>query len=313
VIASEDRCSPHRVLPTEDLYWALLDASALPVRRQSDAQALGFLFENALPAPIDTFHAVYHRAGAGGGQILACAMPREDLRALMDTNGETLSLCPEKLPAFISERVECEPSLLNLLTREFEPRSVKRGKRRWLMTWSGIIATLLVLVIFGLERRTAAVRGQIAQTRGARAQLIAQSTGIAVSGNQPAELRFLAELRSLRQTRQRSGGNAEDATSEIQEVTPVLADLLGRWPKELHVLVESLSITPTTMTLRGQTPSSGDVQSLANAFDAIAGWRLQQPQISSAGAQAGVNATLQWKRETSVEARRGIRTPEASP
>jgi hypothetical protein len=312
VIASEDHRPPHRVLPPEELHWALLDASALPARKQIDPQALGFLFENVLPTPIERFQAVYQRVGAGG-PIIACAMAREDLRVLANTEEEILSLCPETLPTFISERVECEPSLLNLMTGEFEPRSVQRAKRRWVKTLLLITAVLVGLVILGLERRTASLRGQTAQTRGARAQLIAQSTGIAVSGNQPAELRFLAELRSLRQTRQRSGGNAEDATSEIQEVTPVLAELLGRWPKELHVLVESISITPTTMTVRGQTPSSGDVQLLANAFDSIEGWRLQQPQISSTGTQAGVNATLQWKRETSAQASRDARKPEALP
>ena len=86
--------------PSTSLYWAVLDASMLPRRPGSPSgRQLGYLFEEVLPVPIESVHAVY--LPLHGQHYLACGADEALVRAAHD-NG-ALALVPTELPPFVVE------------------------------------------------------------------------------------------------------------------------------------------------------------------------------------------------------------------
>jgi type II secretory pathway component PulL len=289
----------HVALPMDRFYWAVLDTRTLPKQHRRNARSLGFLLENVLPAPVESIHAAYHWSESETQRVIACAIAKDDLRDEINAHGGVLSLFPDALPSFAaaaSGKV-IDPCSLNLLTGEFEPSPLRRSRCRMLLQAIGVILVALALVLLGFERRTSVLREAAAEIRSAQAQVVADTLGnTAPPSGQPPELRFLSELRSLRQTRSHQASFGSGSLQNIADVTPSLADLLARWPADLHTLTESIFITPTSMTLRAIVPVTSDAQALADALSKVEDWSLQQPQINAAPPQ-GVNATLQWKRE----------------
>ena len=295
----------HMELPADRFFWAVLDAEGLAAQRGGQiSNRLGFLFENALPVPIEDVHAVYQPIpGDQQRHVLACGVLKDELREVVaNAQTELLTMTPASLPEFAKD-LSVEPQALSLLTDDFQPRSVRRLKRQLLFRTVGVIAVMAVLIIIGLERRTASLRGQVDDAQSRRANLIASTLRDNLghppptANPQPIDLRFVSELRTLRQTRQVPTTGDDGNNGHSQDATTSLAALLHAWPRDLNVLAESLSITPSAMTLRGQAPQHADVQALADALGSLAGWRLEQPQVTASGSpQHGVNAVLQWKR-----------------
>ena len=75
-----------------------------------------------------------------------------------------------------------------------------------------------------------------------------------------------------------------------EDVTPAAADLLAAWPRDLHLQVESLSITLDRINIVVLAPSSADVQQLSDALDGLEHWRLEPPRFDST--RDGVRATI---------------------
>lgn len=308
--------SPFVTLPANRFFWSVIDIARLPARSRSDTQALGYVFENMLPLPLERIHATY--ATRDGDHIVACGMPLEELRAELAERPGMLTLTPADVPSFI----EASPSIcskLNFCTGPFEPRPVRSAKRRLALTACAAWLAVGGAIVWGLERRTAIEHRTTDALLAARTQTmheaLAQSpngsehgaakrggagggaaTGAAaggMAGGQPIELQFVAELRTLRQTRQRQPEFDADRDGGA-DVLGSLASMAQRWPRDINMLAESLSITSSAMTLRATASSSSDVQRLANALDSIPGWESQQPQVN-ASSDDKVNATLQWK------------------
>jgi hypothetical protein len=287
-------------LSPESFYWAVLDVVALPKRRKRNPNSLGFLFENHLPLAIEEVQAVYLPIGSSSGaSVVACGMSKADLRASLQSTPEALRLMPKRLPTFAGDTA-IDPTKINLLVGEFEPPRLTRMRRRLCVHAIVILTILTALAVIGIERRAFAAHDRVAQAQGARLQWIGQVMDLPLAGNQPPDLALIAELRMLRQTRQSPSTLSGDqgTGSTIRDVTPALAALLQAWPTDLHVQTESISVTPTTMTLRGVTPQSDDVQRLANVLMSLEGWQLQQPEMATGS--TGVNATLQWKRSAAA-------------
>lgn len=281
-----DNLNPHQTVPPEACYWAEMDVGVLPRRHRADPQRLGFLFENELPCAIDELHAVYQRTTLD--RVIGCAMARSRLEEmLVEQPSALLSLTPATLPEFISGE-SLEPRRFNLLAGAYEPISVRRKRRQWLLSMVFLTAALGILLTTGLERRRAAADRATTTVRANTSALIAAAIGPTAGPlSLPPEQRLVSTLRLLEQTRSidpRSSGNDE------AELVQVFLDLLSAWPAELHAETELISITPESISIRGRLPKSADVQSLADSLDHVEGWAVRQPQVSTA--RNGVQAML---------------------
>ncbi|MCH8151422.1 MAG: hypothetical protein IH830_03500 [Planctomycetes bacterium] len=294
----------HLTWPPERFFWAVLDASVLSSARtkrwRRSSQRLGYLFEGVLPGlAIEEVHAVYRRlrgpspgaglspgAGTGAGQrFLACGLTRSVLEQEVDPQAVTLT--PGSLPSFVEDEIELDR--INLLTGSFLAKPVRLLQRRWLLHGAVILIACTSLIIFGLERRVHGMQDQINGAVSTKGRLVEQLLGPAPSRSgaplQPGALRLTAELRRLQQTR-----SPDVAGTEMVDCSAILSDVLVRWPKDVHALTDSLSVTPTSITIRAAVPSMADAQRLADAFVALPGWRLHQPQ--SEARQDHVDVTL---------------------
>ena len=291
----------HLTWPSERFFWAVLDASVLSAARTKrwrwSLQRLGYLFESVLPGlAIEDVHAVYRRLrgpspgagpGAGAGQrYLACGLTRSVLE--QEVGPQAVTLTPGSLPSFVEEDIE--PNRINLLTGSFLAKPVRTAQRRWLLHASVILIACTSLIIFGLERRVHGMRNQVNSVTAAKGRIVEQLLGPAPSRSgapllQPWALRLTAELRRLEQTRSPDVGG-----TEMVDCSAILSDVLARWPKDLHAMTDSMSVTPTSITIRAAVPTMADAQRLADAFVALPGWRLHQPQ--SEATRHHVNVTL---------------------
>lgn len=284
-----DATTQHVRWPAERFYWGLLDTSKVKVRatwsRQRLEERLGYLFEGVLPGvAVEDVHAVYEEL-PGGGRHLACAVPRSVLDE--EVVAEAVTLTPEVVPPFADGQVE--PARFNLLCGRYRPRAVRTLERRWILVVLLFAAAASGAVIFGLERRAAAVGKRIAALEAASHQMIQEALGFdAMRGSQPPSIRLTAERRRLEQTR---GG--DQSVAEVADVTGVVGKLLAAWPADVYVEAESITVTPALITIRGQVPTMADVQKLADSLGSFRGWRVQVPRSEAQRGRVEVTVQLQ--------------------
>lgn len=311
-------------LPSDRFYWAVLDAA--PLKRRNPEQ-LGYLFEQVLPVPIEEIHAAYVRIDRN--MYLACGMDRAKLAALAaehEAGDALLALGPAAVPELGADPSADETGVggkagsINLLTGDFEPKAVRRSRRRWLLQTAAIIALFAAILALGLERRIGQLNSQAAGLQQAQRGIYEQVLGaqaVRAGGSLPPSLQLAAELRRLRQTRQ-SADSPESPGAGIPQLVDcaqTLASLLAIWPSEhagqsdLFMQTDSVVITPTSVSVRGFVPSTTDaerlvgvltVAQLAKQRPAQSGggrWISQQPQINAGGgANSSVQVSLQWRR-----------------
>lgn len=274
-------------LPASQFYWAIIDGSMVTGPRRKSR--LGYLFEQTLPVPIEDVHAVY--TSLPDGQIIACGMEREELRKEIarEDGPELLELSPNEVPAVI--QADVSTYMLNLLVGDFEPCSVRRQRARARRQVVIVALICCALIVNGVHRRIAAMKDTIDAAYAARDELVAEvlPENTSTINRLPPGLRLAAELRRLRQTR----------TQPVMElvptdVVPEFVKLLSLWPNDLHVQTDSMTFTPTNITIRSSLPRSADVQILADALMQLPHWQLQQPQVSTS--RSTVSTSLQFKR-----------------
>lgn len=284
--------APHHFeWPPEKFYWAVLDASGLTGVNSKLSQRLGYLFENVLPGiAIEDIQTAYQSLPDSRGKYVACGLPRSVLA--QEVPATVLTLSPREFPAFIAENCELSgrPPAMNLLTGAFTPTPIKRFSRRWLIQAAALLSVCAATIVFGLERRAQSARNQLASIAVQQKAILESVLGPAPTGSQPPALRIVAELRQLEQTRIAAVG----PDVERENCSMILAELMKAWPVQVHLQTESISITPMTVTLRGQVPAMADAQVLADMFAALAEWRVAQPQ--SEARKDSVDVTLRLDR-----------------
>lgn len=292
-VAAEER-AVHR-LPAVSLYWCVLDLGALPgggVRRPSTEQ-LGFLMERHLPLPLESVHAVY--VPLGDDHVLACAIEVEMLRKKLAGEPDLAAVVPDVVPSIVApDRVaHVDPTTLNLLVGPYAPKSVRRRQRR--ATWETLafLALACFAVLVGAERRMQALREEADRLLGATDSVLRRvvaSVTNGASGAQPAELRLLAEVRRLDQTRVGSGG---EMTGLARPADRDFESLLRQWPRDLHTSTETITVTGSSLTVRVIVPFD-EVEQLTRAFQAWDDWTLRQPEV--ANRPEGAVVTIQFQR-----------------
>ncbi len=292
--------------PANQFYWAVIDASSvvdvagargIGGSRNRRNQQLGYLFERSLPGlAIDDVHARYHAMNGGEQQhtYLACGVLKTTLER--DVDPQTISLAPEGLPSF-ADSSQIQPDTFNLLTEAFEPLAIQRSRRRWITVIAVFMLLCASLGAGGLARRSAALATTATVIDHQATTLIEDTLGPATgsAARIPSSLRLTGELRRLEHTRTPAPGipgspgshsmnlggttaGAYGSASTVNDVTGALSAILHRWPGDVHVQAESLSLTSSSITIRAQVLSMTDAQRFADALIGIPGWRLTQPQ-----------------------------------
>lgn len=311
---AEDGCLR---LPSSSFYWALLDEGMLKGRSGRRKQQLDYLFESVLPLPVEQLQTAYLKVtnAQDRPRCLACGMDRERLKNVLDEAAiKPHAIVPSELPGFIRSEVgslDPEPESLNLLTGDYEPAALKRARRGWRLQVAVLFILLCVVITLGLQRRARHAMDEVARFESLRRDLTQQALGAqgTLGGRQPAELQLTAELRRLRQTRQQP--RAELA---LADVSHDLAGVLSHWPaaEDLFVQTESISVTPTAITIRAIAPNSADIQQLADSMigltgpangeqTSLGGWELAQPQVNAA--RNAVQGTIQLRRVDTARAK----------
>ncbi|MCB9492561.1 MAG: hypothetical protein H6674_10900 [Dehalococcoidia bacterium] len=280
-------------LPADGLYFDVLDARAVggaprAARRPSGTQ-LGLVFENSLPVPIESVHAVFHRMG--DGLFLACAADR----ALLDSlPSGTLAATPDALPDFVAQQHKGRlprASEINLLVGEYAPAPVKERRRR--RTVLAVAATALVAAALslGMQRRIDAADRAADAAEPIEAAVLDGVLGPAppTVPNIQRRMALVAERRRLERTRVAGGA------TDLPDASEHLAAALAAWPEQPDVRIDSLSANDAAVTIRGNAAEPAQAQALAERLSGVDGFTVDQPQFSSA--RGRIAFTVKLKRD----------------
>ncbi len=272
--------------PAERFYWALLDGGLLP-RGGRRRRQLGYLFERFLPGvAIEEVQAVYCAVPGARNRFLACGAPADKLREAL-VHG-ALTLAPQSLPAFVHEPLD--PAALNLLTGALLPEAVRRLRSRAAFMAAAVVIGCCLLLIVGLERRKGAVEAHATGVLAAQTAIIERALGPGASGagTQPPQVRLVAALRQLEQTRRE-----DPVATGLLDCSVVMSGFLKHWPADLHVTTESIVVAPDSINVRAIVATMADAQLLADALGRLSSWRLLQPQSEARKDDVVVSLRLQ--------------------
>jgi hypothetical protein len=285
------------------LYWGVISTKEIARHRSSASRhtQLGYLFEHVLPISIEEIYPVFVPIPGVPETMLACGIERQVLDTFQINSGNTLgAVCPSNIPDHIVEEYpvleEFNPSLINFLYGEYEPHCQRTSRRQRTIAGSLMVVVTTALVVIGLVQRTSNIHAEIELLQQQHTELYAALLGPARGPSaQPDHLRLMGELRSLRQTR----SDTPDAHSDSIDLVASLEALCERWPGELPVMTESLTLTPQTVTIRMNVADSQHVQLLADALNPLPGWTLQPLQFTTS--RDLVRSTLQFKRQAAAQ------------
>lgn len=242
------------------LYWTRLPPETGPL----EDQQLHYRFERVLPVPVENLHVVRSRLRDGGSLLVG--IEPERLRSLLagrqDVSVDTWELVPDRVPDHLAT-AETSAALpgLNLLHGIFEPERRRQARRlRDVATGLGL-ALILVLALVGIERRVAA-QGLAAESLRRKGQVIlAQALG-QPSGTLPNAALLTQELRRLEQA-------ARSPAAAPLDTAGILQHLWNHWPKDVRTQVETISLVPDRLVIRGSVPTLADAERMAKADPTI--------------------------------------------
>lgn len=285
--------SIHVTWPARQFHWARLDASTLPaqgmlgLRRRPSSMQLSYLFENVLPLPVDelqvAFAPIRDDTSALGRTYLACGIERSRLSVDLPPGAVSLAPCELHEVEALRDVGAIDPELpgavaLNLLCGDFEPKAIRRLRKRAMIELVAAMLLVAALMTCGLYRRAQIIQQGTLSWRQAESEIIQKLLG-PESGNpgQPQQVQLTVELRRLRQTR-RTDLPASDLATSSGHVIDALTELLHLWP-ETNALTQSLSISPGRIAIRAALPDAEQVQAFVAALEPLPDWQLQQPAI----------------------------------
>ncbi|MCC6970543.1 MAG: hypothetical protein IT434_10010 [Phycisphaerales bacterium] len=284
------RASSTLTWPTERFYWATLPPGII---RRDGVLSPGAteLARDQIPTPMEQLHAVAilapHTSVSGGNdrdsRSIVCMIEREELRTL---DSGVLMLTPEAIPACVSPQGmdAPDPSRLNLLTGEFEPRAIRSHRHRRAAIVLGTIAISCVAISLDLSRRAESLRRAARDDTAAAQAVLARVSGFGV----PDVIALERELEQLRAIASPTG------RAPSFDAPRALAEIVGAWPSDAApsvagALPQSFSVRPDASTLTVRTP--GAPASFLAAWKTPAGWTSAEPRVQS-NSQGGVDGGL---------------------
>lgn len=272
----------------ERLYWDLLPAQL----RRAARGTQDYQFEQVLPLSVETLQTA--RAALPDGRVLVVGIEPERLREhLLRLDGEQpWRLVPAALPPALAADGLPESALarLDLLHGAFEPAPRRRMR----------IATAAVAVAGGVVVASALVAGSL--RRAAAIEMAART--IEAEADAVVEARLPARDDGSLPTQRLDDEivrlealQGEQAQSQRwRDVVPLLGALWSRWPRELRLRVEALTVTQERIVVRATLAGAADGERLAQALGGepldARRWRSDQLQVSRQDEGAQVVLTL---------------------
>ncbi|MBX3323471.1 MAG: hypothetical protein KF757_10810 [Phycisphaeraceae bacterium] len=252
------------VWPTDRCYWSVIE---WPVRCKDGSAPAGVLHEAAadIPCDADTLHAV--AACDGRGQTIVCAAPTSDIGHVWSdpSTRNVISLHPAALPDWLNS--DLDPSRLNFLVGRYAPRSLTRRRTVGHAVYAAALLVCAAMTALGLERRAQAHHASANRGQAAIEQMLAHAN---------VDAKALERELVQRQDRQQLAS----ALALPADATTTLALVLSAWPDATDAFVESINVAEADIQIAVST--SVDPATLLEAISAPAGWRLEEPRLSSA-------------------------------
>jgi hypothetical protein len=259
--------------PAERFYWAVVDANGWTTSGPLPKGCIGALADE-VPIPADELHAVC--TPTSDLRLVVCAVERP---ALEDLDPNLLSLTPAELPDAVGGLVE--PSALELLVGEFEPRPLRRARSRNLGLILLTLAVCGALVSFGLSRRAESWR-QLSGQRSTATMTLAASV---IPGGNPDQLAL--EANRIR------GRKPPPELRPAPDASLALAGLLQVWPTEIGNRPQGITVSPGSISC--SVLVEGDPSPFLQSLRAPKGWKLQEPRLNTTG--SATRLTLQFNPE----------------
>lgn len=270
-------------IPSDRVYWAVVEPIAGRALGQDEVATLA---EDVLPLSLEALHIVQRRLK--DGRVIVCAIEPDELGTHITPR--TLEAVPE-LPDFIADtlRDELEPPQFNLLEGAFMPPEIARASRTLTASFWSIAAVLAIVVSAGFIARGLAARNAIATVDERRSEIVLAT--LAAGGKRQTEhpgvgeLRLLAELRELQSTRSTS-------IPRLDDIAPLASAALVRWPAEVDARLDQARVTTRSIVLEGHARDAAEAQRIADAVGALAGARLEPPQVRATNDGVTFSITL---------------------
>ena len=265
-------------IPGERLYWLVLGSE----HGRATEASRRYAFERVLPVPVESLHVV--SATLDDGRTVLAGLAPDALRAHLAGSAALWSCCPAGLPPHLiaAQIPESVCSQLNLLVGPFEPARRRALRRGAVMIALGLGLLILVLLVVGVERRARHAAEQVRSLRSQVRDLLDRHLPSTPGVNLPPEARLIQELR-LVEAGERRGVDALSTARVAASADAVMA----RWPKDLRLQVETLTLTTDRITVRGNAPSGEDAQRLLEALqdldDGQRRWRGETPVVQRQG------------------------------
>jgi hypothetical protein len=257
------------VVSAGECYWAVLDPRPLGRRRIAPAER-GYLFESFLPVSIEEVQASY--LPLADGRVIACGFERARLDAM--TRDGLLSLSPDLVPDFVLREARCavEPMGFDFLDGDFEPVEVRRVRRHRFAAAAVLLLAIGAVAAVGVWRRGDAYSRAVETVDERRSELLraayrGEGGGARADSGLPLDLKLVAELRRLRQTR------ASDAPV-LLDAAPVLAAVVAAWPADAEARCDGVAVRDGAVVLRGVAKDADAVARVEDAYRAIPGWTI---------------------------------------
>ena len=242
------------------LYWVRLPADA----GRLDAQQQHYRFERVLPVPVESLHVVSTRLRDGGSLLVGIEPERlrSHLAGRQDVSGMTWQLLPDRIPDHLA-MAEAPAALagLNLLQDEFEPARRRRVRQAGGIATGVGLALILILALVGIERRVAAHGAAADATRRKGQELLSQALG-QPGGRLPNAALLTQELRRLELAARGPAATQLDSPGILQR-------LWAAWPADIRTQVETVSLAPDRLVVRGSVPTLADAERVAKACPTI--------------------------------------------
>lgn len=257
----------HVTLPSERCFWAVVEAPGVGLVGPLPEALMGDLAD-ALPVPSDEVFAVC--APAGADRLLICAARRTDIGAIPD---DALSLVPAAVPEQLGVRVE--PSALNLLVGECEPRRARRSRARRNMSAAAVVLVISALATVGIVRRA-----RYEDRRAVAANLAAETIAREMTPGAASATAILAMDDELARLRRAAAAAEDSAYAPPADASGSLASLLNVWPCHIASKPQSVSVTANAIMV-SVVIDGPDAAAFLDALHAPLGWALEEPRLNT--------------------------------
>ena len=261
-------------------YWALLPRDARGQLGARERESLLYAFEEHVPVPLESLHAVL--VPHGDDRALVCAADRGVVGERC-ARGESV-FAPSDLPGWVDAEL-VSPRDLNLLHGEFTPKRV--AQVRGVSLRMGLVCLTLagIVVSVAMQDRIRSASSVAADTRNLVQQIKQDAVGLEGLTGPRLDAAFMSATR-------RASIRTEAQSAETNAVLPDLARVVAALDMVPGLRVEQLTVTDA-VTLVATVPADSPIDGLLDALDSVTGFVLGTPSTQPSGDRLRVRMILE--------------------